>query len=57
MFTNEDFSQMKEHGVERHDAEEQIRNFKKGFPFLDIVKPASTHDGVVLLDEKQTADI
>ncbi|HBX50193.1 MAG TPA: DUF4301 domain-containing protein [Bacteroidales bacterium] len=51
MFSKEDLSQIKERGIAVSDVESQIEKFKKGFPFLNIVKPASAGDGILKLNE------
>lgn len=56
MFNEKDLTQIKQHGLKPELVEKQIENFKKGFPFLNVVRAASPKDGVVVLDEKQVAD-
>lgn len=54
MFSKEDLSLMKEKGVNPETVEMQIEKFKSGFPFLDILKPATTGDeGIVKLTDKE----
>lgn len=56
MFTKEDLCQLKGKGIDSGSAEDQIEKFKKGFPFLDIVKPATTNDGIIKLTDAQIAE-
>lgn len=49
MFTELDKQQMAERGSALGEVEQQIENFKSGFPFLDIQKAATVGDGVVSL--------
>lgn len=56
MFTKEDLCQLKGKGIDSSVVEEQIEKFKKGFPFLDIVKPATANDGILKLNDAQIAE-
>ena len=53
MFTPEDISQIEAHGLTREAAERQIEDFKRGFPYLRAVRPASAGDGILRLDGAQ----
>ena len=55
MFTHEDLQQITQHGLTEAQVEQQINNFRQGFPFLPVVRAASVGDGVLALDE-QTLD-
>ena len=52
MFTHEDLQQITQHGLTEAQVEQQINNFRQGFPFLPVVRAASVGDGVLALDEK-----
>ena len=54
-FSDTDLSQLQSLGIQTETAEEQIENFKKGFPFLKLIKPATIGDGILKLDESQIA--
>lgn len=56
MFTKEDLCQLKGKGIDVKTAEQQIEKFKTGFPFLDIVKPATAEDGIVKLNDARIAE-
>lgn len=45
-FTEQDLQQIREHGLTPEAVERQVENFKRGFPFLKVVKAASPADGV-----------
>lgn len=47
-FTEQDLQQIQAHGLTPEKVEEQVENFKRGFPFLKVVKAASPADGVVV---------
>ena len=46
MFNSEDLRQIAAHGLSVESVEQQIENFKRGFPFLKVVRAASVGDGV-----------
>ncbi|MBR7096748.1 MAG: DUF4301 family protein, partial [Alistipes sp.] len=53
MFNKEDLQQIQEHGLTVEQVEQQIENFRNGFPYLKIVRAAAVGDGVLKLDEEQ----
>ena len=53
MFTQQDIQQLEAHGITLAQAEQQMQDFKNGFPALDIVAPASTKDGILKLSKAQ----
>ena len=53
LFTEGDISAIESHGLTVAQAEEQIEQFKKGFPYANLVKPATKNDGILLLSEDQ----
>ncbi|UZR93494.1 DUF4301 family protein [Chondrinema litorale] len=55
-FSDTDLSQLQSLGIKTETAGEQIENFKKGFPFLKLIKPATIGDGILKLDDSQIAD-
>ena len=50
MFTPQDLKQIADHGLAPERVEEQVENFRRGFPFLKVVRAASPGDGVLVLD-------
>lgn len=48
MFSDTDIQQIKSHGLTLETVNKQIDNFKSGFPYANIVKPATTEDGVIV---------
>ncbi len=52
-FNAKDLNQISAKGSELQSVEQQIDNFKKGFPFSDLQKAATIDDGVLKLDEKE----
>ena len=53
MFTRQDITQIEARGISVETVEQQIENFKKGFPALPVIRAAAGGDGVKQLDEKQ----
>ncbi|MDR2938144.1 MAG: DUF4301 family protein, partial [Prevotellaceae bacterium] len=53
MFTSTDLKQLQSLGISQGEAEQQIENFKKGFPFLKVVNPATPPKGIIRPDEKK----
>ncbi len=53
MFTEKQLQQIKQRGADLKTIEQQIENFKKGFPFLDITKAATIGDGLTLLNKDE----
>ncbi len=53
MFTQEEQEQIVKHGLSLETVELQMENFKKGFPYLKVVRAASPGDGVLLLDKAE----
>jgi hypothetical protein len=52
MLTTEQKNQIQKQGMDLALVEEQIKNFRDGFPFLHIHTPAAIGDGIRVLDEK-----
>ncbi|MFI3262432.1 MAG: DUF4301 family protein [Rikenellaceae bacterium] len=57
MFSEKDLQELAAHNVSLSKVEEQINNFKKGFPFLQIIRPASIGDGIIAYSESECADL
>lgn len=55
MFTKEDLQQIEQHGLTQAQVEQQIENFRKGFPYLNIVRAAAAGDGVLVMSDEQIA--
>ena len=49
MFTASDIDQISQRGSSVAEIEKQISHFKKGFPFMQLVKPAVKADGITVL--------
>ncbi|MCM1301154.1 MAG: DUF4301 family protein [Alistipes senegalensis] len=50
MFSEKDLRQIAAHGLTPDAIERQIENFRRGFPFLKVVRAASPGDGVLVPD-------
>ena len=51
MFTKDDIRQIEQRGSSVQTVEEQVERFKKGFPWMNIVAPATPEKGILVLDE------
>ena len=51
MFRKEDIAQIEQRGSSVQTVEEQVERFKKGFPWMNIVAPATPERGIQVLDE------
>lgn len=56
MFTDRDIQQITSHGLSEGIVETQLRNFEKGFLFLNLVKTASVGDGICVFDDSQCGE-
>jgi len=53
MFTKKDIEQIEKQNLTIKEVETQLERFKKGFPFLNLAKPATIGDGIIQLDEAE----
>ncbi|MGB1241224.1 MAG: DUF4301 family protein [Chitinophagales bacterium] len=53
MFSQKDLGSISQKGISIDKLQTQIQNFQQGFPFMNIVKPATIADGVLKLNEEQ----
>ena len=51
MLRKEDIEQIEQRGSSVLTVEEQVERFKKGFPWLKIVAPATPEKGIQVLDD------
>lgn len=51
MFSDKDLQQLKTHGIDKATVEQQIENFREGFPYLNIVKAATINDGILHIED------
>jgi len=49
MFTDKDLKQFSDKGINKKNVEEQINNFKKGFPYVNIIDAATINLGLIKL--------
>lgn len=55
MFTNKDIGQIEKRGSLLPEIEKQIAHFKKGFPYLKVIRPATIGDGIIRMDEDKVS--
>jgi len=48
MFNEQDTARIRARGLSPEQVERQIENFRRGFPFLKVVRPASPGDGILV---------
>ncbi len=56
-FSTQDVAFIENRGSNIEDVKKQFANFEKGFPFANIVRPASKEDGILVLDNDQVAEL
>ncbi|HPG33037.1 MAG: DUF4301 family protein [Lentimicrobiaceae bacterium] len=54
MFTQNDLKQFQAKGIDLKTIEQQIENFKRGFPFVELVAPATPENGIKTFSEQET---
>ncbi len=53
MFTEKNLQQIKNHGLSEAKVKNQLEIFKEGIPFVNVVEPASTTNGIEVFSEKE----
>jgi hypothetical protein len=53
MFSQKDEIQIKERGSQLEVVQKQIENFKKGFPYLEVIEAATVGNGIIKLDNEE----
>ncbi len=56
MFTEKDIEAFSQRGISSQDVENQLNNFRNGFPFLNLRCAASPAKGIVQLTDEQRAE-
>jgi hypothetical protein len=57
MLNKLDFKQIKERGSDVTIVMQQIENFKNGFPFAILQRPATIDDGIILFSDKEVNEL
>lgn len=55
-FSKKDLEQIEGHNLSLAQIEKQLENFKKGFPFVNLEKPAVIGDGILQIEESNAMD-
>lgn len=55
MFSESDLTQINALGMDVKQVNEQVNRFRNGFPPLNVVKPATPGDGILVLEETESA--
>ena len=53
MFTKEDVAQIEQRGTTVQTVQEQVERFKKGFPWMKIIAPATPEKGILVLEQEE----
>jgi hypothetical protein len=57
MFSQEDLKQLSEKGIGQDAIERQLACFRDGFPFLQLDRAATVHDGIVKLGDAEAENL
>jgi len=57
MFTEKDLQQIISKGLTKEKVDDQINNFKSGFPFINLSAPATPGNGVQEFDDQQVEEL
>jgi len=57
MFSEKDLQQFQEKGISLQQVEQQIDNFKRGFPFINLSGAASTRYGMKVLQDDEADEL
>ena len=55
-FPEQDYLQIKNHHLTTEQVNQQITDFKNGFPFINIVSAAITGDGILQISDTKYAE-
>ncbi|MCK5078635.1 MAG: DUF4301 family protein [Bacteroidales bacterium] len=55
MFTAEDLKQFEKKNISPKNIEQQIENFRNGFPYINLIGAATPENGIRVLDDEKTA--
>ena len=57
MFNEKDLKQIQSKGIDLQTIDFQIENFKQGFPYINLVSPATRQNGIIFFNEKETKEL
>ncbi len=57
MFTENDLQQFQKKGINVKTVEKQLENFRKGFPFIRLIAPATPENGLLSLNKEQVKSL
>ena len=55
MFNEKDLKQFLNKGISAEKIQAQINHFKKGFPYANIIAPATAKNGIIKLSEDEVS--
>ncbi len=53
LFTEQDLEQLEKQGVSPEEAERQVESIRSGFPYLDVIAPATLERGIIRIDKEE----
>ena len=56
MFSQKDLQEIRQRGADPRTVEKQVESFKKGFPWMKIVGPATPERGIAVLSEAEAVE-
>jgi len=56
MFTEQDITTIRQKGISPEEIDKQLTHFRSGFPYLDIIAPATPDCGIKVLSEKEITE-
>ncbi len=56
-FRKTDLIQFEKKGISVNTIEQQLKNFRNGFPYTRLLKPATIGDGIELLSQAETSSL
>lgn len=57
MFTEKDLQQLKQKNIEIESIEEQLDYFKKGFPYVRLIAPATISNGIIRFSDEEARQL
>ncbi len=56
MFTEQDIVNLRQRGISQEEIDNQIKHFRNGFPYLDVIAPATKSAGIRVLSESEISE-
>lgn len=56
-FSADEISEIQNHGLSIEDVDRQLKDFEQGFPFINLIRPATIGDGIKNIPPEQATDL